>query len=187
MQKRQLLKVGFWSVCSASLFCACASLKSPEGWLPKVSDVESQVYGSWVVVEHMSGGQTTTTSGELIAVDPDSMFILSENGVSQIPAAAVKQTRLEIYKEKKIVGLWAVLGTLSTLSHGFGLILSAPIWVISGIGGAVGESWSGIMEIKGPPLEDLRRYTRFPQGLPAGIDLRSLKVKTALKKPDSFD
>lgn len=182
MQKRQLLKVGFWSVCSASLFCACASLKSPEGWLPKVSEVESQAYGSWVVVEHISGGQTMTTSGELIAVSPDFVLILNKSGVSEIPAAAVRQTKLEIFKEKKIIGLWAFLGTLSTVSHGWGLVLSAPVWLISGIGGAIGESLSGIVEIKGPPSEECRKYARFPQGLPAGIDLRSLKVKTAQEK-----
>jgi hypothetical protein len=115
------------------------------------------------------------------------VLVLNKSGVTDIPAAEIKRTRLELYDENKIVGLWAALGTLFTLSHGFYLVLSAPIWVISGISGAVGESRSGIVEIEGSSPEEFRKYARFPQGLPAGIDLRLLKVKTALKKPDSPD
>jgi len=187
MQKRQVLKVGFLLLCSAGLLSACASLQAPKGWLPMAPEVQSQAYGCWIVVDHLKGDQLMITSGELIAVTPDSMFILNESGLSEISAAAVKKTKLEIFKERKVVGLWAMLGTLSTLSHGFYLVLSAPIWVISGISGAVGESRSGIVEIEGSSPEEFRKYARFPQGLPAGIDLRSLKAKTALKKPDSPD
>jgi len=129
------------------------------------------------MLDYVSLGQTTTVSGELLAVAPGKLFILNESGVSEVPVLAVKRMQLEIFKEKKVAGIWAFLGTLSTASHGVGLIVSAPIWIVSGIVLAAAESAAGLMRFDGPPPEDIRKYARFPQGLPEGIDLRSLRMK----------
>jgi hypothetical protein len=33
------------------------------------------------------------------------------------------------------------------------------------------------MEFSGIPLDEIRKFARFPQGLPRGVDLNSLKLK----------
>jgi hypothetical protein len=175
MRKRQPVKAIFCLACSVGLILglisSCASLHSPEDWLPEVHELQSRAYGCWMTLEYFSGGQTMSVSGEFLAATPGTLFILNENGVSEISVLAVKRTKLEIFKEKRIAGLWAFLGTLSTASHGLGLIVSAPIWIVSGIALAAAESTAGLKGFDGPPPEGIRMYARFPQGLPKEIDL----------------
>lgn len=182
MQKRQPIEVLLCLVCSAGLVSSCASLRSPEGWLPKVNEVQSQAYGCWISLDYGSLEQTAAASGELLAATQDTLFILNEGGVSEIPVLSVKRMQLEIFKEKRVAGIWALLGTLSTASHGIGLVVSGPIWIISGIALAAAESSAGLRRFDGPPHEDVRLYARFPQGLPEGIDLLSLRMKTHPEK-----
>jgi hypothetical protein len=177
MQKRQIIKAAFCFICSGSLLFSCATLRSPRGWLPDVQKLQSQAYGCWIMVDSLSDGLAMSISGELIAATSDSLFVLKENGISEIPLSVIREANLEIFKEKRVAGMWATLGTLSTLSHGFWLIASGPVWIIAGISSAVGESRAGLVQFEGPPPRDIRKYARFPQGLPEGIDVRKLKMK----------
>jgi len=177
MRKRQQIRVFFGCLFLAVWMVRCATLSSPDGWLPKLNEAQSLAYGGWITVEHFDENQTKKTFGELIAAQEDNLIILGEEGIAKIPVEKIRKGKLEVFKEKRVAGVWAVLGTLSTLSHGIGLLLTAPVWIISGIGFAVAESMTGLMEFQGPPPEEVRKFARFPQGLPKDIDLQSLKAK----------
>ena len=176
-----MTKVILSCLCLASLMTRCASIHSPQGWLPTLSEVQSQAFGGWTSIEYQSAGETKSSSGELLAMQEGRLFILNESGVSEIFVSEVQRIQLEIFKEERIAGLWAILGVLSTASHGGWLLLTAPIWIISGIGFSSGESKTGLMEFQGPPSEEIKKFARFPQGLPKNIDLQSLKVKSLIK------
>jgi hypothetical protein len=163
-------------------FARCASSRAPQGWLSKLDQVQRQAFGAWVSLERRSGETTVTLSGELIAVEGRDVLLLGEKGIVQIPVSEVEKTRVEIFHEARKAALWATLGTLSTISHGIGLIISAPIWISVGIGYAAGESRTGMMEFSGIPLDEIRKFARFPQGLPRGVDLNSLKLKSTQEK-----
>jgi hypothetical protein len=182
MRKRRRVEAVLCLTLAVSLLGGCAVFHSPRGWLPKLQQVPSEAYGCWSEVEHISDGQTKKTSGELIAVAPGRLFILSQTGVSEIRLISIKWMRLEVFESANMLGAWAFVGTLSTLSHGIGLVVSAPIWIISGISAAAAESRSGVIMLRGSPTEDIRKYARFPQGLPEGIDLASLKMKRSAQK-----
>lgn len=61
---------------------------------------------------------------------------------------------------------WSIAGTVSTLSHGFFAIITAPIWALVGsITSAT--AWSPRLGLAS--CEVARPYARFPQGLPASF------------------
>lgn len=89
----------------------------------------------------------------------------------------VQHVTFTTYKETRIVGLWAFLGFLSTASHGYYAAASAPIWLFTGIYNASAESTSGVTDSDFVVWDEIRKYARFPQGIPQGVDLRRLKHK----------
>jgi len=159
------------------LMAGCASSIAPKGWLPNPTEVQSRAFGAWMTVEHGSEVGTKISTGELIAVQESNVYLLTMDGMEVISIDKVQNAMLALYKEKKRVGLWALIGTLSTLSHGIGLIFSAPTWIITGIASASGESKSGLLKYSDSSWEEIKKYARFPQGIPKGINLESLRLK----------
>ena len=75
------------------------------------------------------------------------------------------------------LGLWTLLGTLSTGSHGFFLILSAPVWILTGTVAAVNQSRQPVLTYPRQGWAGWRAYARFPQGLPPGLARAALDPK----------
>ncbi len=155
---------------------ACAKNTAPKGWLPTPTQAQSASYGGWIELTYDQSERRT--DGELIAVNADSVWILSESQVLVIPTAGVKHGKLTAY-EAQTGGLttWAVVGAISTLSNGGFLIFTAPMWIIGGSLAVGGETRAP--ERKQPPLAwaELTPFARFPQGLPEGIELTTLQPK----------
>lgn len=166
------------SLGTAVVCAGCAGNSAPEGWLPKLAEAQTGAYGGWIELSY----DTLTrqrTDGELIAVNADSVWVLSRDQVLVIPTASVRAGKLTGYAaEKGGVTTWAVLGTLSTISNGWFLILTAPMWIIGGSLSVGSESRAP--ERKSPPLAwgELAPFARFPQGMPEGMDVSTLKEKT---------
>ena len=70
-----------------------------------------------------------------------------------------------------------VLGTLSTFSHGFIAVISAPIWIVSGSAAAAIQSRKPILDYPKTTIDQFTIYARFPQGLPTNLNRASLKSK----------
>lgn len=178
MRARRTLHPPLWCVVVA-LVAGCATTTAPSGFLSPPSETQSGVYGGWMAADYAVGKDKREARGELIAVQVDSVFILMEDGLTAIPKATISKAKLSVYdSEAKLLGLWTGVGALSTLSHGAGLILSAPSWII--IGSIATASQSHAPHIVSSTFEEklweeIRKYARFPQGLPPGLDPRSLK------------
>ena len=73
----------------------CASTSAPAGWLPTAEESITNPRGGWIDIEDMTG---TITSGELISVQEDSifLFLLSSQLVS-IPIDKIKSAKLAKY------------------------------------------------------------------------------------------
>jgi len=171
--------VARWLSLGTAVACAgCAGNSAPEGWLPKPVEAQAGAYGGWIELRYNQATEQRA-DGELIAVSAESVWVLSGNQGLVIPTAGVKRGKLTAYAAQKgAVTTWAVLGTLSTISNGWFLIFTAPMWIIGGPL-AVGSE-SRAPERKSPPLAwgELAAFARFPQGMPEGIDLSALKAKT---------
>jgi hypothetical protein len=121
------------------------------------------VRGHEIEIEH--AGQTT--SGELLAVDDMYLYVLTDSRVRAIERRKVTQVSVELYASQAgQAGLWTALGTVSTISHGFLLVITAPVWLATGISVTAGAAATNDLEIRDDRLGPLYQFARFPQGLP---------------------
>ncbi len=166
----------------AAFALRCASARAPRGWLPDAKQAQQETYGAWIWVEYSRGSAKETAEGELIAVKPDSIFILTQafaqDTLVAIAESEIELGRLTAYDAKdRLLAGWTAVGSLTTLSHGFGLLATLPLWVVSGSIATVAQSFAPIEELPVESWDDLKKYARFPQGLAEGLDRRTLKSK----------
>lgn len=136
----------------------CATNPAPIGWLPSAEKLPRFTRGAWAIVDREKGADV---EGELIAAEVEGLHILTRDGLRFAPAAEVKKVRLALYAANEVVETTSGVGALSTLTHGWFFPLTLWMWM----GPAIGESNAPIWTV---PVQDdaLRRYSRFPQGLP---------------------
>lgn len=123
--------------------CSKARTTAPRGWLPSLSTAQHESYGGWITVRYHTGDSGGEVHGELIAINPNQIFILTEQGFANISIDSITYMKL----------------TTIRLS-----------W-----NGEVDKHRQMMYPVK--PLDAFRAYARFPQGLPEGIDMQSLKPK----------
>ncbi len=154
---------------------ACAGNTAPAGFLVTPRLAQTEAYGGWVELLVTGGARV---DGELIAVTADSVWVLGRTAVTVVPVASVRQGKLTTTNAEvgNIAGATG-LGVVSTISNGLLLIFTAPLWII--VGTAAGSSQSYAPERRVPPLHwaELNGFARFPQGLPDGVSLASLRPK----------
>jgi len=173
---------------AAVLLAACVSNPAPSGWLPPAEIAAREAYGGWIVVDTTKDSRTgwhgvgseaqAEIAGELIAVDPDTVFVMSGRGLVAMPASLVRRATLFSYDAHwGQLATWGFVGTLSTLSNGAFLILTAPLWIIASTSAAASRSRAPMVELaeRGDRWAELRRYARFPQGMPPRLDRGALR------------
>ncbi len=165
-------------------FAGCASGIPPE-FRRSMKDAQWKPTGAFARL-HLSAQEY---AGELIAVEPEA-FILETNGhVLLLPPQCVERVTLSMFEsEKAPIVAWGLLGTVSTLSHGAYFLLTAPIWLFSTAIATGAQAGAGSLleeRLTNPTpevvRERLRKWARFPQGLPSGYVPSSLSgSKTGL-------
>jgi hypothetical protein len=153
----------------------CASNPAPARWRPSLEQAAHTSLGSWVQLELTSKQEV---GGELLEVSDDRVVLQDDRTVRDYPVAQVAVLRVYPFSQPWGYATgWGTVGTVSTLSHGAFLLLSAPLWIISTIATAAADSHIG-QDTFGrggeEPLSACRKYARFPQGLPAGYFERHL-------------
>jgi hypothetical protein len=120
------------------------------------------------VVEYADG---CTLEGELLAQDWRNIWLSHESGrVVLIELSSVGRVLIELYPSHPLaMGVWTGIGTVSTLSHGFFLVLTGPTWLASGIASTVHEAEVNDYAVEGSDLGDLWQFTRYPQGPPPAL------------------
>jgi hypothetical protein len=155
----------------------CGTTSAPDAWQSTAQAMQREAYGSWIGVTLESAPDSLALRGELIAVSADTLFVLPlSRRLQAVPRSSVADTKLTTFDANwGYLSTWTALGTLSTLSHGLVLALSAPVWLIAGSISSAVQSHKPIIE--DPNTDALRRYARFPQGLPAAVDRETLTAK----------
>lgn len=156
------------------LFCgACFRTTAPEGWLSTPEVAQREAYGGWISAAY---APAQVVEGELIAVTPESLYVLTADSLIPLAMGAITSAALTTYDAQlRTLEMWTLLGSASTLSHGVGLVLTLPLWVIAG--SSVTASASKSPRVRSLDPADLRPYARFPQGLPPALDRRDLRQK----------
>lgn len=179
MQNHSLLRAILVAAVSF-LMSGCATTTAPSGWLSDPNQVSSDPYGGWVDIHC----KNERIMGELIAVTKDTLFVANDL-LHAVGSADILTARLAFYHPSNLGGVVA-LGTISTLSHGFILILSAPLWLIVGSVTAYLRSDEPLIDYPEKPLEKFVPFARFPQGLPPGLDRQAILMKyMVIDHPDA--
>lgn len=134
-----------------------------------VSRSPDQVFGETVRVTM----RPLRLFGELIACDRDWLYLrVHERGDaawrrihwSENPAVDVA-----LPSNGPALLAWSLVGTVSTISHGFFAIISATVWAAAGTA-ASWATWSPRLGLES--CERARPFARFPQGLPESFSDR---------------
>jgi hypothetical protein len=167
-----------------ALACSCATNPTPDDRRVSQEEAISSGKGAYAFVR--SDG-AAAVAGELIASGSGRLSVLTDHGgLVDVDFARVADLTLGVHdNDFGGIAAWTVLGSLSTISHGFFLIFSLPVWLASGIGAAANESHRGLFVCPAntrsvPPISmtscliDAAAYARFPQGLPPGVGAAQL-------------
>jgi hypothetical protein len=164
----------------AVALAACAANPAPRGWLQPASAEAAAAFGAWAVVNQ-------EVAGELVAVATDSLYLMVEpGGLTAVARDTIRTLRLAGYASQAgQLSAWTTVGTVATLSNGFLLVLSAPVWILTGSLLTAGQSRAPIHDYRAArgaraPDEDwaaLRAFARFPQGLPEGLPPGNLRPR----------
>jgi hypothetical protein len=168
-----------WAGGAAALLAACVSNPAPVGWLVPADVAATEAWGGWITADTSLSdrGARHELSGELIAVGPDSLFIMEDRTLVAVPRARVRHATLFAYDAQwgRLAG-WGAVGTFAALSNGWFFGLTGPAWIIGGSLAAGNQSRAPRFETSDPAGWDgLGIYARFPQGLPPGLDRASLR------------
>ena len=150
-------------LCAALLAGGCIS--NPDPREPNdLTFMQRQGYGGWIVVTLRDGAML---HGELLAVQSNTLYVLDPaNTTQKIPLQHVEKAALYTYESAAGFGAWGVLGSLSTISHGFVSVFSFPIWVLVSSIAAGAESTHVRLRYPQDGVDSLAKWARFPQGMP---------------------
>ena len=155
------------------LFSACKTVN----YIPKPADMKYYTKGMWIECNLKDNSQT---SGELIAVERQKLYVLDLNGAlnlinrNSVSNATLKIALTSNSPEKLKV---APLIPLLSISHGLFLVFTLPI-NLAIVVPTYASNKSGTYIVKYPEAttwEKMSKFARFPQGIPKGVDLKSIK------------
>lgn len=163
------------------LLVGCASRIAPQGWLDPAGPAFERGYGGWINLQPVIADSRDKNylEGELVSVTEDTVFILSLHGeLNAVARADIVQAKIDGYdSEWGLLGSRVALGTISTLSHGFILIITAPIWILLGTTATTVQSHHPRIQIPPDNWDEAMVYARYPQGIPPALNRRELTPK----------
>ena len=151
---------------------------------------QTTIAGRPVLVTSVDDATQAKVQGELIAVDADRVWVLERGAVREVPRSSIREAavrRRSITSRQALT--WAAIGgaimsvglTVACSSvegngscGGVGAFVAAH-WAVTGALAAATAESSSQQKFPPPKLDELRAYARFPQGMPAGLDPRSLR------------
>ena len=159
---------------------------------PAAAQMDStKILGSTVRLKPFAGRRVPLEEGELIATSRDSLWLLLPGRLVSVPRRAV--LRVRVNRKKMGAGIawaWAGIGALVT-----GAALTAACSTVtedcSGVFIGTGILWGLVGAAAAPSIagarwenidawRDLPPHTRFPQGLPPGVDYQRLTGRSRL-------
>jgi len=157
-------------------------------------------YGREVRVRALGTSRTPEAQGELISVDPEKIIVLDRaRAVREIPRQAVRDVSVRRHRFGGGKGLvWTLVGGLATgsalavscgsvgsnSSKGFcGGVFTGTMALWGIIGGLSSAALESSTYARVSPDDDLRRFARFPQGLPAGSDATGVLARSRAFAP----
>lgn len=154
------------------LILTISSCSTPS-FLPSVEYIDVDQNGSYIKINNKT---PEYLGGELIAVDSNSIVVMSEKKKRCITIEKSKVKKYSLrYAKTKNYGWTIPVFALSSISHGFYAIVTLPLNLIATIAITASSSKASSYTDKTISYDQLRMFARFPQGIPPNISLESIK------------
>jgi hypothetical protein len=149
-----------------AMAAGCMRNPVPDERILEAEQLPRWTRGLWAVAEPVG---SDPIDGELVAADKDGVVLLTERGVARLALADCERVTVAAYRTyDSVPGIWSLFGLASTVSHGGFLLISAPVWALTGSITLVNMHNHPIYRYPDERIESLARFARFPQGLPPG-------------------
>lgn len=170
----------------------CSTLRIPSNYRYAAQQVKKEITGSWIHIKlnlRADTTQETELSGELIAIQSDTIYVITSLGLKGVKVSKIDEADLYMFMNQP--GMYgAITGLLYLPDIIAALVIGTPAFLILGIPWiatagimTIAEGSNNTNVLNYPDfcsLEELRKFARFPQGIPQGID----KTRIHLLKGD---
>lgn len=170
------------------LFSSCRTAMVPVSYSFNAVNVKSGISGSWIdVTGQLPEGSAIeqTISGELIAIQNDSLYVLTSVTLTSISIKAVNKAILYVFKNRtarfaaitSLVFIPNIIGT--SIDGNFGFLLLGFPWLVAGTALTIVEGINNSSHLIYPErnrIDELRDFARYPIGIPSGIDKNRLHL-----------
>jgi len=151
--------------------------------------MQTMANGCWIYINQdvrNNGTLAGEISGELIAAETDTFFVLTRNTIAAIPVKEIKNAKLMLFKDQSWKYLLATAlglipnfaGALINGDAAF-LALGVPFAVIGSVTAGIESSANKMIYPGKIGLNEFGKFSRFPQGRPVGIRLEELTLNNA--------
>lgn len=142
-------------------------------YLPSSDKIDVNEYGSYIKIVPKTA---SNIDGELISIDSNKIVVLTEEAKKCVTVSIHEINRFSLqYAESKHYG-WAIpFGIILPFIHGAYSALTFPLHLIVSISVISGGKNAFKYSDKNMTYEQLKMFARFPQGIPADIDIASIK------------
>ena len=167
----------------------CQNSMIPRAYMPDPSMAGKSVAGSWIVItiqQDLQLSPQAEMSGELIAIENDTLFLLTDSAFLRIRQGTVSTAVLFPFRpQSKAIFVITGLSLLPTLigaiirpDPGAALLIVGIPLVVTGTLMGMSEHYGNVMRYPQKySLNDLGRFARFPQGMPPDLDPGKLHLK----------
>lgn len=126
------------------------------------------VRGHPVVVFPAEGIDAEPVEGELIAVGPESIWVLDDGAhLRTFARTRVAKVAVRVHESRSgTLALWGGVGGAPLITHGFWVVFTAPVWAAASVSAAVTENREATGYVADDGLDALFQFARFPQGMP---------------------
>jgi hypothetical protein len=174
------------------LLSECSTVRIPAHYRYTAHQLKREITGSWINIKLkpvVPEVQEKELSGELIAIQSDTMYIITAQGLKDVRVSDIAEAVLYMYMNQpgmyaSVTGLLYLPDIIAALVIGTpGFLLLGIPWVVTGgiVTIAEGSNHTNILNYPDfCKLGELKKFARFPQGMPTDID----KTRIHLVKRD---
>jgi hypothetical protein len=170
------------------LLSACKTAMIPSAYRFAPRNVKKEITGSWIDINKRTkvGSESINgMSGELIAIQNDTLYVLTSDRLAGIPSENVKDAVLYIFMNRSgsyaavtlLVYAPDIIAAIGYKIGGF-LLFGIP-WIITGAMLSINEAWDKSNLLIYPEINGLigfRDFSRFPRGIPPEVDKSKLHL-----------
>ena len=162
--------------------CGCATTSAPKDWLSTPQQMQWNVHGGWLELYTMT--PETRIAGELLAVSPDSVAVLTGDGFVMIALQNVSRAKLTAYHfDHAPHWYWTLGGFASCATHGYWAVFTGPLWLLTGSVVSVASSYAPQEYMSASRgWEDASLWARFPAGLPETLNRSGLVLPITTRR-----